>query len=153
MTSYHVQLSNDEKFGQVLLERTEETAQAFDVKKAQIPDGTYYMRVAFIDALGMQGEFSAPTEVIKDTVAPKLTNVLPENGQRFSGADRSCDVSGFANGAVLVSVNGQVVFLGNDGHFTATAFLSEGNNKIKILARDGSGNETVIARDVVYSKN
>ncbi len=152
MTNYRVQLSKNESFQQIIAEKTEVTAQAFDVKKLPIPDGTYFMRVAFIDALGTTGSFSAPTEIIKDTDPPKLSNVLPENGFRVTGKEPSCEVSGIASGAVLVSVNGQVVFLGNDGRFTATAFLTVGENKVRVVARDGSRNETVVIRNVMYSK-
>jgi hypothetical protein len=58
-----------------------------------------------------------------------------------------------AKDAVLVSVNGEVVFLSNNGAFSAVAYLKEGSNKIKILARDTNGNETVVTREVFYTKN
>ncbi len=152
LVNYRVQLSNDEKFQTTILEKTEATATSFDVKKQSIPDGRYYMRVAFLDAFGVQGQYSAPTVIIKDTQPPILTDVVPNEGSQFSGAEASCDVSGNAKDAVMVSINSEVVFLGNNGHFSTRTFLRPGTNKIKIVARDANGNETVIVRQVNYAK-
>jgi hypothetical protein len=152
LTSYHVQVAREDKFKTILVEKTERTATSFDIKKQSIPDGTYFMRVAFLDALGMQGDFSEPTMIIKDTVAPELTVNAPASGMKVSGLETSVEVNGTVRGAVLVSVNGQVVLLSPDGRFTSTAYLREGTNQVRIVARDGSGNETVIIREVSYAK-
>lgn len=152
LANYRVQIATDERFQRIVAEKTETTETSFDIKKQSIPDGTYYMRVAFMDALGLQGTYSAPTMIIKDTIPPVLENIQPGNGMTFSGRESYCDVTGVARGAVLVSVNGEVVFIGPNGKFSATAYLKPGPNKIKVLARDAGGNETVVVRQVTYSK-
>jgi hypothetical protein len=153
LSSYRLQLSKDARFANVVLEKSIPLKSAFDIKAENIPDGVYKMRVAFIDALGVQGEYSAPSDVVKDTVAPKITDVKPENNASQSDADTSCEVSGVADGAALVAVNNDVVFINAAGHFSKDVVLAEGPNKIRIVARDGQGNQTIVERTVIYSKS
>ncbi len=149
MTSYRIQLARDPKFTEILLERTEKIGVNFDIKKAGVPDGSYVMRLAFIDAFGVQSPWSTPTEVIRDTQPPKITSLSPDNNQRFMGDDSFCDVVGTVEDAAMVAVNGELVFLTN-GRFTKYVNLTEGMNKITVVARDTQGNETVQERMVEY---
>lgn len=152
LVSYHVQLARDENFKQLAMEKTEAAGTSFDIKQQPIPDGRYYMRVAFMDAFGVMGPYSEFNTITKDTVAPELSNISPENGSKFQGRETACEVSGTVKGAVLVSINGQVVFIGSDGRFSGNAYLREGMNKIKIIARDANENTTVVEKTVSYSK-
>jgi hypothetical protein len=152
MVNYHVQLSREASFGQVVLDKTEPTARPFDIKKEKIPDGRYFMRVAFMDALGVQGPYSAPSTIVKDTEAPAIQDVVPANGQRFEGEEAYCDVTGVVKGAAMVAVNGEVVFVSPTGQFNKFINLKEGTNKIVVMARDVNGNETVLERAVTYNR-
>jgi hypothetical protein len=152
LTNYKLQLARDSKFLAIVLEKTEPTGHDFDIKKENIPDGTYFMRVAFIDALGVMSPFSESSTIIKDTVAPQLEVVSPQEGQKFSGEETACDVMGNAKNATMLAVNGDVVFISPTGRFSKTIYFKEGLNKISIVARDVHGNETVIERKVSYQK-
>jgi hypothetical protein len=149
MVSYRVQLSKDPKFSNIVLEKVQKMGDNFDIKKQPIPDGTYVMRIAFIDAFGVQGAWSTPTEVIRKTVPPKITSLTPDNNARFTGDDSYCDVVGTVDDAAMVAVNGELVFL-NNGKFSKFVNLTEGMNKITVVARDTQGNETVVERMVEY---
>lgn len=149
MVSYKVQLAKDPKFTDILLERADKIGVTFDIKKQNVPDGTYVMRLAFIDAFGVQSPWSTPTEVVRDTIPPEITSLSPDNNQRFTGDDSYCDVIGTVKDAAMVAVNGELVFLTN-GRFTKFVNLSEGTNKITVVARDTQGNETVQERTVEY---
>jgi len=93
-----------------------------------------------------------PSLIEKDTVPPKFLNLTPEEGQKFHGEEAYCDVIGTVDGAVLVAVNGDVVFVSPTGRFDKFIMLNEGANKISVLARDAHGNETAVERNVFYSK-
>ena len=149
-TSYHVQIAADERFSRVLAEKTEATGTPFDIKSVSVPDGTYYMRVAFIDALGTMGKYSGANTITKDTKPPRIVSLSPEEGQKFSD-DAFCDVNGVVEDAALVSVNGEVVFINSGGRFNKTVTLHAGLNKIRIVTRDVSGNETVVDRKVFFA--
>jgi len=151
-SSYHLQLSRNDKFTQIILDKTFPFRTPFDYKKQPIPDGTYHMRVAFIDTLGIEGPYSDPTPITKDTVAPIITSVNIQDNQKFTQNESYADVKGAVTGASMVSVNGDVVFITNTGEFTKIVPLDEGANVIRVLARDVAGNEAVIERKVTYSK-
>jgi LysM repeat protein len=152
LAAYRLQISADDKFQKILLDKKQPTGTSVDIKKQPIPDGKYFVRVAFIDALGGQGKFSMPSEVIKDASPPVITNLFPVEGQRFTGDESYCDVIGTAEGAALIAVNDEVLFLSPEGRFNKFILLKEGVNVIKIVARDTNGNETVINRKVTYVK-
>lgn len=152
LTDYKLQLARDNKFLAIILEKTEKTGQAFDIKKANIPDGTYFMRVAFVDALGVVGPYSETNTVTKDTEPPQLELASPQEGQKFSGDEASCDVMGTVKGATMVAINGEVVFISPTGRYSKTVYFKEGSNKIAVVARDVHGNQTLLERKVTYSK-
>ncbi|MCG3206009.1 MAG: hypothetical protein KCHDKBKB_02735 [Elusimicrobia bacterium] len=152
LVSYQLQLAKDSKFRSIVFEKTAGTDQAFDISTQNIPDGIYFMRVAFLDAFGNKNAFSEPAKIVKDTRPPELLNIQPLDGFKHIGPSPACDISGNAKDAVLVSVEGQVVFLGPNGSFSAVVHLKEGINSITVLARDGNGNETTVTRKITYTK-
>ncbi len=150
MVSYQIQLSKTAKFDDLVIDRSEKIGQNFDIKKQNIPDGGYMMRIAFIDAFGVRGPWSSPSQVMKDTLPPDIVSLTPENNARFTGDDSYCDVIGMVHDAAMVAVNGDLVFLGPNGRFTKFINLVPGKNDITILARDTQGNETVVHRIIEY---
>jgi hypothetical protein len=150
MVNYKVQVSKDPKFQTIVLEQMDKIGQPFDIRKQAVPDGLYYMRLAFIDAFGVQGNWSAPTTVTRDTVPPVISDLTPTESARFTGEDNFCDVIGTVKDAAMVAINGDLVFISPTGRFTKFVSLKEGQNKITVVARDTQGNETVIERKVDY---
>jgi hypothetical protein len=152
MSSYHMQLASDPDFRKIIIEKTQNIGAAFDASKEAIPDGTYYMRVAFIDALGVKSPYSEPSTVIKDTQAPVFRNVIPEDGRAYAGSDSFADVSGVVEGATHFSINDEVLFISSSGRFEKAVSLHEGQNVLNFYAKDASGNETKLVRKVTYTK-
>jgi hypothetical protein len=151
MVGYQVQLAQDAKFSPVLLDKMEKVGETFDIKKESIADGTYVMRIAFIDAFGVKGDWSAPTTVQKDTSPPEIVSLTPDNNQRFMGDESYCDIIGTVKDAAVVTVNGDLVFLTPTGRFTKFINLTPGKNKITVMARDTAGNETRVERIIDYT--
>jgi len=150
MVGYEIQLAQTAKFDKLIFEKTEKIGQTFDIKKLSIADGAYVMRIAFIDAFGVRGQWSAPTTVQKDTSPPELVSLTPENNQRFMGDESYCDIIGTVKDAAMVAVNGDLVFLSPTGRFTKFISLVPGKNEVTILARDTQGNEITVRRTVDY---
>ncbi len=151
LITYKIQLAQDAKFSKVIVDKKLPTGTPFDLRSEQIPDGAYFMRVAFIDALGTMAPFSQPSKVIKDTKPPQILNLTPVEGQRFIGEESYCDIIGTVEGATVLAVNDEVLFIGPTGRFNKFITLQDGMNAIKIYARDESGNETLINRKIYYS--
>lgn len=150
LVSYHLQLSKDENFKSIVLEKTVPIGQTFALNKEKIPDGKYHMRVAFLDALGVMGNFSQPTTIVKDTVAPEFKDITPADGKEFRGHESFCDVNGTVIGAAILSINEEVIFVTAEGRFNKFLNLYPGENTISIVARDVNGNETALVRKVKY---
>lgn len=85
-----------------------------------------------------------------DTVAPVLTINSPVDGSMTNNA--TCVVSGTTNDAtsspVVVTINGSAVTINENGSFTKSVVLSEGENTITIVATDSAGKSTTITRKV-----
>lgn len=149
LVSYTLQLAKDDKFQQVVLTKTEPMGKPFDVKEEKIPDGEYFMRVSFTDAIGVTGPYSAPNSLTKDTTPPQISMMSPQDGQQFEG-EAFCDVIGNITGAAVLTINGEVAFISQTGRFEHYVRLKEGANKISVLARDTQGNETKLERKVFF---
>lgn len=152
LAKYQLQLSKNREFTSIVIDKVIPTGTAFDLRAESVPDGTYYMRVAFIDSMGNVEKFSSPSEVVKDTIPPRITTLIPEDGQKFYGEESYCDVIGTVEDATLIAVNDEVLFISPTGRFNKFLNLKEGPNLIKVIARDVHGNETVVKRTVYYSK-
>ena len=60
------------------------------------------------------------------------------------------DVVGTAPAGTVVSVNDEIVLVGDDGEFKVTLSLEEGPNLIEIVASDINGNEVTHLLTVVF---
>ena len=72
----------------------------------------------------------------------------PENESIVTSPELS--VTGTADAAAVVSVNGTLVDLDAEGHFSALLTLEEGPNCIEVVASDYEGNEASEILTVIY---
>jgi len=142
--SYRVQVSDRHHFAQAT--RDEGRLEATELELSDLAPGTYYWRVAGVDAKGHDGQWS-------ETRAFRLL------GSEFrDAADRQAPpldvheilvvgtnaiVSGRTEPGSLVWIDGERADVEDDGRFTWLVRLREyGKNKINFLAQDAAGNET-----------
>lgn len=122
--------------------------------------GTYYWRVAALDALGLPGQMSVARkfELINDSAPPYLQIRTPEPGAILREA--AVTVSGETEAGAAVFVDGEVADVDGSGRFFVTISGKSGANNLTVVARDAAGNETTrrlaftyVAdqrRDIVY---
>ena len=60
------------------------------------------------------------------------------------------EVIGLAPAGTVVTVNDEILIVGDEGQFKATVSLEQGPNLIEIVASDQDGNETSLLRTVTY---
>ena len=60
------------------------------------------------------------------------------------------DVTGSAPAGAVISINDEILIVGDDGQFKTTVSLDEGPNLIEIIASDNNGNETSLILAVTY---
>ena len=60
------------------------------------------------------------------------------------------DVTGSGPAGAVISINDEILIVGDDGQFKTTVSLDEGPNLIEIIASDNNGNETSLILAVTY---
>ena len=60
------------------------------------------------------------------------------------------DVTGSAPAGAVISINDEILIVGDEGQFKTTVSLDEGPNLIEIIASDDNGNETSLILSVTY---
>jgi hypothetical protein len=145
---YHLQISRRSLLGELLLDKKD--VKSSSVKLPRLKVGSYYWRVAAVNAEGVEGPFS---ETRKFKI---ITTDLSDQADKSPPAVEIRDFLVFAyqviiNGrtepGAVVSIDGQKVDVYDDGTFTAVVKLRrEGKNTLTIMAQDLSGNETQIKR-------
>ena len=93
---------------------------------------------------------SLPTQTSEPVVAqPLYLQILsPQDGDTVNIAQ--VDVIGSVSAGAIVSVNDDIIVVGDDQQFKSTVALDEGPNLIEIIASDDSGNETSLELTVTY---
>lgn len=84
---------------------------------------------------------SAGFSVTLDTASPDLNINQPEDKSRFFGLkQKKVKIEGKTESEALVLINQHQVILKNDGSFTYSFDLQDGENQIKIQSQDQAGN-------------
>ena len=91
----------------------------------------------------------APTQTPRPTPKPLfLTVTTPEDESIVSTSE--VEVAGTTLPTAIVSVNGTMVDVEDDGGFSTTVTLEEGPNTIEVVASTIKGEETGVVRMVMY---
>jgi len=88
--------------------------------------------------------------VIPATEIPQTTAPEPSGTLLLQVLSPQMDIIGSAAAGAVVSINDEILLVGNDQQFNTTIALDEGPNLIEILASDDQGNETSLLLIVTY---
>lgn len=117
-------------------------------------DGTFEITVSLeegensiaayaIDGSENESAVSRSYEVSYDFTAPDLSIDDLEDGKEIKGREnQTLLVRGVTDPAAKVSINGRVVYPGEDGAFSMSYYLAEGPNELVIVAEDKAGNNS-----------
>lgn len=83
---------------------------------------------------------------------PELIVTSPGDGSRIVGDSNTLVVKGKTASDNTVTVNDRLAVVSNDGSFSLTYSMSEGENTLHIVATDPAGNEEREDRRVTYSR-
>lgn len=154
---FHMQASRTRDFSKVVFDRKYDSDERFSSADAGLAPGAYWWRVAIVDLLGVEGDFSTPRFYTVGLKRPErregedlgrmLTIVTPEEGEtvdddhvRFAGVLR--------DDRLRLEVGGHAVRIDADGNWVATVPLRRGLNQVVLVVSDGRGNETRVSRRV-----
>lgn len=93
---------------------------------------------------------SKTIRVIYNNEKPKLEISEPGDGTKIKGGDKKVKVSGNTNPDSFVTVNGFAVIVNNEGNFTTSISINDGENKILVVATNPVGNSTQAERTITY---
>ena len=148
-SGYWLEVARDANFNQMVDSASGITETSFTLNGLDI--GVYYWRIAALDQFGLPGQRSLPHRFTMrtDKAAPFLRLEAPDADIIYR--QPQVDVAGEAEPGSEVSINGSALRVGNDGLFRLSTALKQGSNQLTVTARDAAGNETKIAREVVYT--
>lgn len=118
---------------------------SFNSSISLVNEGTNTITIRATDAAGNQSETAR--SIIKDTIAPTLTLAAPTEGE----VAKTLRVLGNAADAspIYVDVVGQPLAVEENGVFRGDLEIAEGEQTIRVTARDAAGNQTQITRLVI----
>lgn len=115
-------------------------------------DGENTIDAKAIDLSGNESTQTQTYKIIYDNNEPKLEVTSPVDGTSYFGSgQRQLTIKGTVNEKVDLTINGRIVALKDDGTFSFSTTLAEGENKFDIVAMDPSGNETSATLTVTFS--
>lgn len=105
---------------------------------------------------GAESQPSTIQTVVLDQEPPKIEITSPEDGQIVKEEEDQptfVNVSGKVSENAVVTVNGRQAIVNGEGTFDHRLRLTEeGENTIKIEAKDPAGNRTTVEKTVIYKK-
>jgi hypothetical protein len=141
MTFYRVLLG-----GEVQVDWQNGTTVELPAAADHSKDGAYTIEFYSMDNAG-NNETVRMVDVFIDTVSRLVLNI--KGGETVSGS--TLTIKGTAEPGSHVTVNGNPVTVLLDGSFSYDLGLSEGANKVKVVATDPAGNSVTVTRTVNYN--
>ena len=109
------------------------------------------IRTKIITEDNRESAFSNTITVIFKDTPPLLSVDSPSDGQSFSKDENLITILGNTNPQVKITVNGFRAIVDENGKFSYSLQLQNGENQIKIIAIDEADNKTEMERKVTYS--
>ncbi|MDO8571012.1 MAG: hypothetical protein Q7R97_05520 [Candidatus Daviesbacteria bacterium] len=123
---------------------------SFISSKLYLNLGTSNIYGKTIDDQGVKSLPSKTIRILYSNEKPKLDVSEPSDNQTINGGDKKIKVSGKTDPDNTVTINGSRVIVNNDGNFSQTLEINEGDNNIVISSTNSTGNSTQIGRKVTY---
>ncbi len=159
LSAWSIQISKDEDFARIMVDRIFEADLPIDLTRAVAP-GVYWVRVAARDLFGAQGRFSQartysvpePSQlpnVDEDRFHGHVEIVRPEEMEDYTRVPKY-RIMGRADKDLTLTVNGRRMRMDEDGNFSLDVLLKEGSNRFKIQALDTHGRARELIRSIYY---
>ena len=144
---YLVELAADAAFNRLLQSHK---VTASEVTLRALEEGSYFWRVAAVDAEGFPGPRSLGRglQVVFDTQPPYLALYHPAEGAVIMLSPLR--VSGTVEPGAQLQIAGELITPDESGNFSWTLLPQEGENQLDLVATDAAGNRTELTRGYRY---
>lgn len=124
---------------------------SFVFDKINLSSNENKIKTKAADASGNESQFSSESVVVFDNQPPDLNILSPNDQDKFFDKDREITVKGESEPNLDILVNDRLAYTDSEGKFSSLIRLNEGENTIKVQAKDKAGNETTKEVKVTYS--
>jgi len=114
----------------------------FNINNLEITPGKNEIYAIATDNAGNVSQPSPKITVIFDNTPPNLEITQPEDKATFYGLSKTIEIKGETEEEVSVTVNDHLATMEAGGKFRYSLTLTQGENKVKIIATDKAGNQT-----------
>lgn len=104
-----------------------------------------------VDEKNIESLSSKTIIITFDNEKPDLEIKEPEDNKLIQGGDKKVRISGTTEPGASIFINGNQVVVENDGNFSTTLDINEGDNNFDIKAIDLANNISEISRKVIYN--
>lgn len=140
-------LINDEEAKKVLTD----SSGRFEVKDLGLEEGENKISAQALTSKGGKSQPSKVAIVVFDKTPPELSVSEPIDGAEFAGSEQSwLTVAGTTEPKSVVTINEHQAIVDLGGNFRFQVKLSEGENPLKVAAKDEAGNEANLEMTVRY---
>lgn len=142
-----VKLFLNDKEAEVLADNEGKFSKKFDLKK-----GENTVSALAIDSSGNQSQKSPVQKIIFDNEPPNITIDYPSDGTSFFGPkQKQITIKGKAKVGADLTINERFVDVDDNGNFTFSTTLSEGENTFNFKATDKAGNTAEKSLKVTFT--
>jgi hypothetical protein len=117
-----------------------------------LKDGVNTISAKLMDNKGNLSDLSNVVTVEIKQKQPTLNISSPGDNASILGENNIVTISGNTDDNTTVTVNGRFIVIKSDNTFSYQYPLSDGQNKLTIIATDDAGNSTTVERSVTYQK-
>jgi hypothetical protein len=117
-----------------------------------LKSGTNYIKGRAKDKSGNESADSKVYSIEFDNTPPDLEITKPQNSQSFAGqSQKQVSIEGTTEPDVALKVNDRVIIVSENGSFSTSYSLEEGENTLDFVATDRAGNQTEQSLTVNFS--
>lgn len=124
----------------------------FTLLTKRLAEGSHAISAKTTDDKGNLSDLSNVLTVSIKRAKPTLTINQPQDNARIVGDTNTIIVTGTSDPDASVTINGRMALVEDEGSFTYSFTLSEGENTIQVVAADPAGNQTDLTRRVTYQR-
>lgn len=111
--------------------------------KLTLLDGENTIYALARDKAGNESQEAKKITVVFDNEDPRLEVISPADGEEFFGSkNQKVTIEGVSETGAALTINERFVGIGEDGSFSFSATLNEGENVFTLKASDKAGNAT-----------
>ncbi len=142
ISKYHLQIATSTTFVTLIVDEVNPIRDRVkvDFDKYRLEDGMYFYRFAYVDELGLEGQYCPHLEFVIDTTPPALLISSPQDEEEID--TDFIHVEGETEAGIILQVNDKTVKVDDTGRFSTAIIPLKGWNQVSIIAEDSTGNKT-----------